>query len=111
MNQVHLIDTPLLVDEILQIKDRSELSLINISSKYSYYLLDYLNKEFENDVEEEKNITHAKISAEIKKVIEKESFVKKFVDKNPKLKIDPTLFEIKYIPIIQSGGKYRILLN
>jgi len=107
MKEINLIDSPLIVDEILQIKDRVELNLINISSKYSCYLLDYLNKEFENDVEDEKNITHEKISGEIKKLLDKESFVKKFIDKNSsKVKIDPLLFEIKYLPVIQSGGKY-----
>ena len=106
MKAINLVDTPLLVDEIFQIKDKIELSLINISSRYSCYLLEYLNKEFENDVEDEKSITHEKISAEIKKLIDKESFVKKFADKNQKLKVDPLLFEIKFLPVIQSGGKY-----
>ena len=103
MNRINLIDTPLLVDEILQIKDELELSLLDISSKYSCYLLDYLNKEFENDVEDEKTITHQKISEEIKKLTGKENFNKKFLAKN---KVDISSIEIKYMPIIQSGGKY-----
>ena len=103
MNRINLIDTPLLVDEILQIKDELELSLLDISSKYSCYLLDYLNKEFENDVEDEKTVTHQKISEEIKKLTGKENFNKKFLAKN---KVDISSIEIKYMPIIQSGGKY-----
>ena len=103
MNRINLIDTPLLVDEILQIKDELELSLLDISSKYSCYLLEYLNKEFENDVEDEKTITHQKISEEIKKLTGKENFNKKFLAKN---KVDISSIEIKYMPIIQSGGKY-----
>ena len=103
MEQIKLVDTPLLVDELLQIKDKDELDFINISSKYSCYLLEYLNKEFENDVEDEKNITHQQISAAIKKLTEKDSFNKKFFSK---YKADPSLIEVKYYPIIQSGGKY-----
>ena len=103
MNGINLIDTPLLVDEIFQIKDKVELNLINISSKYSCYLLDYLNKEFENDVEEEKTITHEKITGEIKKLSEKESFNTKFANK---YKAEPSNIELKYYPVIQSGGKY-----
>ena len=103
MNQINLIDTPLLVDEILQIKDNVELSLSNISSKYSCYLLDFLNKEFENDVEDEKTITHQKISEEIKKLTGKENFNKKFLSK---YKADISSMEIKFMPVIQSGGKY-----
>lgn len=106
MNEVHLVDSPLIVDEIFQIKDKIELNSINIASKYSCYLLDFLNKEFENDVEEEKSITHEKISSEIKKLIEKDNFNKKFVEKNSKLKVDQSLLEVKNLPIIQSGGKY-----
>ena len=105
-SEINLIDSPLLVDEIFQVKDKVELNLINISSKYSCYLLEYLNKEFEDDVEDEKTITHEKISSIIKNLPEKESFNKKFVDKNSKLKADPNSFEIKYAPVIQSGGKY-----
>ena len=106
MKDIKLIDSPLLVDEIFQIKDKNELNIINIASKYSCYLLDYLNKEFENDVEEEKVITHEKIIGEIKKLIEKENFNKKFIEKNSKLKIDQTNIEVKNFPVIQSGGKY-----
>ena len=106
MDNVNLVDTPLLVDEILQIKDEIELKLINISGKYSCQLLDYLNKSFENAIEEEKSITHEKISENIKKLTEKESFNKKFIDKNKELKVDPASLEIKYLPVIQSGGKY-----
>ena len=106
MNEINLVDSPLLVDEVLQIKDKIEQSLINISSKYSCYLLEYLNKEFENDVEDEKTISHEKISSIIKNLPEKESFNKKFVEKNSKLRADPSSFEVKYAPVIQSGGKY-----
>jgi len=106
MNNIHLVDTPLMVDEIFQIKDKNEFNFINIASKYSCHLLNYLNKEFENDVEDEKNISHEKISSEIKKLIEKESIVKKFLEKNSKLKIEQSNLEVKNIPVIQSGGKY-----
>ena len=106
MNNVNLVDTPLLVDEILQIKDKIELNLIEISGKYSCQILNYLNKTFENAIEEEKSITHEKISENIKKLTEKDSFNKKFVEKNKDLKIDPASLEIKYLPVIQSGGKY-----
>ena len=110
-NWINLVDTPLIVDEIIQTKDKSELNLINIASRFSVYLLDHLNKEFETDVDEEKNITHKKISEEIKKISDKESFKKKFVEKNSKYKINPSLLEIKSIPIIQSGGNYSLDIN
>lgn len=106
MPEINLVDSPLLVDEIFQIKDKNELNFINISSKYSCHLLTYLTKEFEDDVEDEKIITHEKISSTIRNLTEKESFNKKFVEKNSILKADPTLFELKFAPVIQSGGKY-----
>jgi len=105
---IHLVDTPNLIDEIIQTKDKTELNLINISSKYSCYLLDYLNKEFENDVEDEKTIKHSKISEEVKKMYEKESFKKKFKEKYSKYNINPQLLEVKNDPVIQSGGNYTL---
>ena len=103
-----LVDTPLLIDEIIQIKDKEEFNLINISSRFSCYILDYLNKEFENDVEEEKTIKHMKISEEVKKMYEKDNFKKKFKEKYSRFNIDPTLIEVKNIPVIQSGGNYTL---
>ena len=105
---IHLVDTPNLIDEIIQTKDKNELNLINISSRYSCYLLDHLNKEFENDVEEEKVIKHIKISEEVKKMYEKENFKKKFKEKYSKYNINPQLLEVKYTPVIQSGGNYTL---
>ena len=107
-NWINLVDTPLIVDEIIQTKDRNEFNLINIASRFSCYLLDHINKEFEEDIDDEKNITHKKISEEIKKISDKDSFKKKFVDKNPKYKISPQFLEIKSIPVIQSGGNYTL---
>ena len=103
-----LVDTPLLIDEIIQIKDKEEFNLINISSRFSCYILDYLNKEFENDVEEEKTIKHMKISEEVKKIYEKDNFKKKFKEKYSRFNIDPTLIEVKNSPVIQSGGNYTL---
>ena len=108
IEDIHLVDTPNLIDEIIQTKDKNELNLINISSRYSCYILDYLNKEFENDVEEEKTIKHIKISEEVKKIYEKDNFKKKFKEKYSKYNINPQLLEVKYIPVIQSGGKYTL---
>ena len=108
IEDIHLVDTPNLIDEIIQTKDKNELNLINISSRYSCYILDYLNKEFENDVEEEKTIKHKKISEEVKKIYEKDNFKKKFKEKYSKYNINPQLLEVKYIPVIQSGGKYTL---
>ena len=108
IDNIHLVDTPNLIDEIIQTKDKNELNLINISSRYSCYLLDYLNKEFENDVEEEKTIRHIKISEEVKKMYEKDNFKKKFKEKYSKYNINPQLLEVKYVPVIQSGGKYTL---
>ena len=105
---IHLVDTSNLIDEIIQTKDKNELNLINISSRYSCYLLDHLNKEFENDVEEEKVIKHIKISEEVKKMYEKENFKKKFKEKYSKYNINPQLLEVKYTPVIQSGGNYTL---
>ena len=108
IKDIHLVDTPNLIDEIIQTKDKNELNLINISSRYSCYILDYLNKEFENDVEEEKTIRHIKISEEVKKMYEKDNFKKKFKEKYSKYNINPQLLEVKYVPVIQSGGKYTL---
>ena len=110
-NWINLVDVPLVVDEIIQVKDKSELNNINIASRFSVHLLDHLNKEFERDVDDEKNITHKKISEEIKKISDKDSFKKKFVEKNSKYKISPQFLEIKSIPVIQSGGNYSLDIN
>ena len=39
---------------------------------------------------------------------EKEAFKKKFIEKNSKYKINAQLIEVKYPPVIQSGGKYSL---
>ena len=106
MEGIMLVDKPSLIDEILQTKDKEELNLINIASKFSCYLLNYLNKEFENEIDGEKTVTHMEISSILKKMYEKESFKKKFVEKNEKYKINAQLIEVKTPPIIQSGGHY-----
>ena len=108
MEGLNLVDKPGLIDEIIQIKDRDELNSINISSKFACYILSYLNKEFENDVEGENKVTHKDISSAVKKMYEKEAFKKKFIEKNSKYKISSQSIEIKYPPVIQSGGNYSL---
>ena len=108
---INLVDTPLIVDEIIQTKDKNEFNLINIASRFSCYILEHLNKEFEVDVDEEKTVTHKKISEDIKKMTDKDSFKKKFVDKNSKYKISSQFLEIKNSPVIQSGGNYTLDIN
>ena len=108
MESIHLVDKPTLIDEIVQTKEKNELNSINIASKYACYILNYLNKEFENDVEGETSVTHKDISASVKKMYEKEAFKKKFIEKNSKYKINAQLIEVKYPPVIQSGGKYSL---
>ena len=108
MEGMNLVDKPGLIDEIIQIKDRDELNSINISSKFACYILSYLNKEFENDVEGENKVTHKDISSAVKKMYEKEAFKKKFIEKNSKYKISSQSIEIKYPPVIQSGGNYSL---
>ena len=108
METIHLVDKPTLIDEIVQTKEKNELNSINIASKYACYILNYLNKEFENDVEGETSVTHKDISASVKKMYEKEAFKKKFIEKNSKYKINAQLIAVKYPPVIQSGGKYSL---
>ena len=108
MEGLNLVDKPGLIDEIIQIKDRDELNSINISSKFACYILSYLNKEFENDVEGENKVTHKDISSAVRKMYEKEAFKKKFIEKNSKYKISSQSIEIKYPPVIQSGGNYSL---
>ena len=105
---INLVDKPGLIDEILQTKDIDELNSINIASKLSCFILSYLNKEFENDVEGENKVTHKDISNAVKKMYEKENFKKKFIEKNPKYKIISQSLEIKNAPVIQSGGNYTL---
>ena len=105
---ITLVDKPTLIDEIIQTKDKEELNLINISSRFSCFILSHLNKEFENDVEGEKTITHREISSILKKMYEKDSFKKKFIEKNSKYKISQQFLEVKNSPVIQSGGHYTL---
>lgn len=105
-DKIQLKNTPYFIDEILETKDEIELNLINIAGKFSCFLLEYLSKKFEEIIENEQSIPHNKISNDIVKLGQKEKFLKKFVEKNQKYKINPQLIEIKNSPVIQSGGKY-----
>ena len=108
MEGLNLVDKPELIDEIIQTKDRDELNSINIASRFACFILSYLNKEFENDVEGEKKVAHKDISAAVKKMYDKEAFKKKFIEKNNKYKISAPSIEIKKTPVIQSGGEYSL---
>ena len=106
-NQIELIDIPEFVSELLSIKENIELENIQIASKYSGLLLEYMNQKFETIIDDEKQISHSQISKDITTSFSKPNFQKKIKEKLKNPKIELSNFEIETNPIIQSGGHYN----
>jgi len=96
------------IDDILSHKDHEEVENIQISSKYSCYIMDYVIKMFENAVDQEISTTHSKLANDIKALTDKPIFNTKFKEKEHLQKIDNSLLEIGGLPVIQSGGNYDL---
>ena len=71
-------------------------------------VLQYTNQKFETIIDEEKRVRHEDISNDIKKIVEKESFQKRFTEKYKLSQIKLESLEITTKPTIQSGGKYDL---
>ena len=105
---IQIIDTPDIVDEIFEIKDNEEIENIKTASKFASMVLQYTNQKFETIIDEEKRVRHEDLSNDIKKIVEKEGFQKKFTDKYKLSQIKLESLEITTKPTIQSGGKYDL---
>lgn len=106
--QIELIESSYLIDEIFAVKDQSELECVKVASKYSCFIMEHLNKKFENIIDEDKKVSHSQIANDLKALTEKPQFQNKFKDNNSSLQIDLQNLEISSNPIIQSGGNYSL---
>lgn len=106
--EAQLVNCSNFIDEILSIKDNEELENMQISSKYSCYIMDYVIKMFESAIDREIPTTHMKISNDVKNLTEKPIFNTKFKEKENLLNIDVSLLEMGSLPILQSGGAYNL---
>lgn len=106
-NQIELVDIPDFVSELLSIKENIELENIQIASRYSGLLLEYMNQKFETIIDNEKQISHSQISKDITTSFSKPNFQKRIKEKLKNPKIELSNFEIENSPIIQSGGHYN----
>ena len=108
-NVEDVLDCSILMDEILAVKEPEELENIKIASKYACFIMENLNRRFENIIDEDKKVPHSTIANEIKGLTEKPQFQNKFKEKS-KLQnnIELPNLEISSHPIIQSGGNYSL---
>ena len=103
------VDCSSLMEEIFAVKEPEELDNIKIASKYACFIMENVNKKFENIIDDDKKVTHSTIANEIRGLTEKPAFLNKFREK---YKIPSTadfqVLEITSHPIIQSGGNYNL---
>lgn len=105
---IEIIDTPDIVDEIFETKDDDEIENIKMASKFASMILKYTIQKFETIIDDEKKVKHEDLANDIKKIVEKESFQKKFTDKYKLNQIKLESLEVTTKPTIQSGGKYDL---
>lgn len=70
--------------------------------------MDFVIKTFENSIDQEIPITHAKLSNDIRNLTEKPIFNTKFKEKEHLQNIDASLLEMGGLPVVQSGGNYNL---
>lgn len=105
---IEIVDCSNFINDILSLKDSKEMENIQIASKYSCHIMEYVIKMFENAIDQEIPTSHQKIANDIKNYTEKSAFINKFKEKEKLQNIDPSHLEIGSLPIIQSGGNYFI---
>jgi nucleosome binding factor SPN SPT16 subunit len=104
-----IVDCSILIDEILAVKEPEELENIKTASKYACFIMENLNRRFENIIDDDKKVAHSAIANEIKGLTEKPQFQNKFKDKYKMGNdVDLSNLEISSHPIIQSGGNYSL---
>ncbi|SCU95344.1 LADA_0G15082g1_1 [Lachancea dasiensis] len=97
-------------------KDEQEIGLIKVSSKGSDQFMNFLSDEMVSAVDEELNITNAKLSDKIETKIDDPKFLKKLSGEMAPLcptgeKFDVNLLDWAYSPIIQSGKKFDLKVS
>ena len=97
-------------------KSELELNYIEISSKYSCFLMKALNKKFENVVNNEQRTDNKSISKSIKDVTTKDAFIKKFKERYSKeialdKEFEDNAFNLPQDPIVQSGCEFDWSFN
>ena len=104
-----MVDCSFLMEEIFAVKESEELDNIKIASKYACFIMENVNKKFENIIDDDKKVPHSTIANEIRGLTEKPAFLNKFREKYKiPLTADFQLLEITSHPIIQSGGNYNL---
>jgi nucleosome binding factor SPN SPT16 subunit len=104
-----MVDCSELIDEIFAVKDPEELDNLRIASKYACFIMENLNKKFENIIDDDKKVSHSTIANDIRALTDKPAFQNKFREKYKISKeADFTNLEITSFPIIQSGGNYDL---
>ena len=94
------------IQEILSVKDKTDIEIIKKASKASNYYFDkYINK-VEDVIDKDTKISHNEISKimEEKFLDSKELLIKKF-------QINPLFVDFSYSPIIQSGNRFILRPN
>lgn len=93
---------------MLAVKDGEEIENVQIASKFSCMIIEFMNQRFENIIDDDKKVTHSQISNDIKDLSEKPAFQKKFADKLKNQRLNLAYLDIGAKPVIQSGGRYDL---
>lgn len=106
---LNMVDCSELINEIFAVKDSEELENLRIASKYACFIMENLNKKFENIIDDDKKVSHSTIANDIMALTNKPAFQNKFREKYKISKeADFNNLEITSSPVIQSGGKYDL---
>jgi nucleosome binding factor SPN SPT16 subunit len=106
-SDVELIDVTLSLSQSLEVKDDEELKKLRLAAKTSSLFMDYFQNEMVGIVDEEKKVTHEKLTEKVENQIDRDDFLRSLKKKlGPEFDIDQ--LDWSYTPIIQSGGKYDL---
>lgn len=94
----------------MELKDDEEIDLTKLASKSSMVMMDIFSNEMMKIVDEEKKISHSKLSDQIEAKIDNAKWFNKSELGKRILngKVDPEQIEWCYNPIIQSGSEYDL---
>lgn len=104
--EVEEVDISAALSNVMSTKDENELRAIRDASRASAGLMaKYFVDQMSGIIDEEKKITHKKLSQQVSDKIEDEKFFQK-------LKVsDPGLLDWAIQPVVQSGGSYDLKLS
>lgn len=94
------------IQEILCVKQPEDVTLVDKCGSLSVYFFKLLIDEIESIIDEGTKIKHSQLSNKIDEFV-----TSKRKDYKAKFGIKPIFFDLSYIPIIQSGGKYNLKAN